>query len=53
MGFSAMHPFIGSTEGADILFNAFHKAKGKPLLALASMATDRTELADTGKFQIQ
>jgi len=53
MGFSAMHPFIGPTEGTDILLNPLHQPEGKPLLLLAGMTADRTQLADTGQLQIQ
>lgn len=53
MGFSAMHPFIGPAKGADILLNPFHQPEGKPLLLLAGMTADRTQLADTGQLQIQ
>jgi hypothetical protein len=46
MGFFTMHPFIGFTERADILLNAFHKVKGHPLLVMAGMTTDWAVFAD-------
>lgn len=52
MGLFTMHPLIGLAERAELLFNAFDKAIGKPFLTATRMAANRAELADTGKSEI-
>lgn len=53
MGLSAMDPFIGLAERADISLDTFNKRIGKPLLAFPRMTADRTQFAQTGQASIQ
>lgn len=44
MGFFPVYPFIGFTEGADILLDVLHKVKDHTILMMAGVEADRAEL---------
>jgi len=49
MGLSAMNTLIGLAKGADVCLHVLYYNKGKSLLALPGVTTDRAQFTNTGQ----